>query len=98
MAFQKALASNPKAHYAMIGLAQVYLKKNTENDQACLLAEQACQLQSVPEYFDILAQVYHQARKIKLAFKACQLAIESALDNPVFQQRLAELQKDQAKY
>lgn len=98
LAFQKALASNPKAHYAMIGLAQVYLKKNTENDQACLLAEQACQLQPVSEYFDILAQVYHQAGKIKLALKACQLAIESAPDNPVFQQRLAELQKDQAKY
>ena len=98
LAFQKALASDSKAHYAMIGLAQVYLKKNTENDQACLLAEQACQLQPAPEYFDILAQVYHQAGKIQLALKACQSAIESAPDNPVFQQRLVELQKDQSEY
>jgi len=94
-AFQKALKAKPKSHHAMIGLAQVYLEDNRENDQAYLLAEQACQIQPVPEYFDILAQAYHQAGKIKSALKACRSAIKSAPENPIYRQRLIEFQKYQ---
>ena len=90
-AFQAALALDANAHYALNGLARLYILQSVQLDDAIAHAKEAFRLAQMPQYQQTLALAYFRAGKHAGALKAIQTAIEMAPENEAFRQTLAEI-------
>lgn len=91
-AFQVALKLNDTAHYALNGLARLYILQNVRLQDAVEHAEKAYRLSPVPQYLQTLALAHFQAGQRESALKAIRTAIEIEPENEAFQQTLAKIQ------
>jgi tetratricopeptide (TPR) repeat protein len=96
-AFQAALELDPNAHYALNGLARLYILQSVQLQDAIAHAKKAFRLAQVPQYQQTLALAYFRAGKHESALKAIQTAIEMEPENEAFRQTLAEIRGSDEK-
>ena len=96
-AFQAALELDADAHYALNGLARLYILQKIQLQDAIAYAEKAFRLSPVPQYLQTLALAHLQTGQHEKALKAIHTAIELEPKNETFQQTLAQIQESDAK-
>ena len=96
-AFQAALKLDANAHYALNGLARLYILQSVQLQDAIAHAKKAFRLAQVPQYQQTLALAYFRAGKHESALKAIQTAIEMEPENEAFRQTLAEIRGSDEK-
>ena len=96
-AFQAVLVLDANAHYALNGLARLYILQNVQLQDAIAHAKEAFRLAQVPQYQQTLALAYFRAGKHARALKAIQTAIEMDPENEAFRQTLTEIRGSDEK-
>ena len=92
-AFQATLKLDDNAHYALNGLARLYILQNTRLQDAIGYAEKAFRLSPAPQYLQTLALAHLQVGQHGKALKAIHTAIKMAPKNEAFQQTLKKIQE-----
>ena len=96
-AFQATLDLDANAHYALNGLARLYILQKIRLQDAVAYAEKAFRLSPAPQYLQTLALAHLQTGQREKALKAIHTAIEMDPKNEVFQQTLAQIQESDEK-
>lgn len=96
-AFQAALELDADAHYALNGLARLYILQKIQLQDAVAYAEKAFRLSPAPQYLQTLALAHLQVGQREKALKAIHTAIEMEPKNAAFQQTLTQIQESDAK-
>ena len=92
-AFKATLELDGNAHYALNGLARLYILRNVQLQDAVGYAEKAFSLSPAPQYLQTLALAHFKTGQRESALKTIRTAIEMEPRNEAFQQTLAEIQK-----
>ena len=90
-AFKTTLELDSNAHYALNGLARLYILQNTELQDAVGFAKKAFHLSPAPQYLQTLALAHFKAGQHESALKTIQTAIKMEPENEAFQQTLTEI-------
>ena len=90
-AFQAALGLDANAHYALNGLARLYILQSIQLQDAIAHAEKAFRLAQMPRYLQTLALAYFQAGEHENALKAIHTAIEMEPENDAFRRTLSKM-------
>lgn len=90
-AFKTTLELDNNAHYALNGLARLYILQNVQLQDAVGHAKKAFSLSSAPQYLQTLALAHFKAGQRESALKTIQTAIEMEPENEAFQQTLTEI-------
>ena len=96
-AFKATLELDGKAHYALNGLARLYILQKTRLSDAVTYAEKAFRLSPLSQYLQTLALAHLQAGQREKALKAIRTAIKMEPENEAFQQTLTEIQGSDEK-
>ena len=96
-AFQAALELDVNAHYALNGLARLYILQKMQIQDAVAYAEKAFRLSPAPQYLQTLALAHLQTGQREKALKAIYTAIEMEPKNEAFQQTLAQIRESDEK-
>ena len=96
-AFQAALKLDGDAHYALNGLARLYILQKIQLQDAVAYAEKAFHLSPAPQYLQTLALAHFRIGAREKALKAIHTAIEMEPENEAFQQTLTEIQESDEK-
>ncbi|MCG9131074.1 tetratricopeptide repeat protein [Candidatus Poribacteria bacterium] len=91
-AFKTVLELDSNAHYALNGLARLYVLQNTQLQDAVGFAKKAFHLSPAPQYLQTLALAHFKAGQRESALKTIQTAIKMEPENEAFQQTLTEIQ------
>lgn len=92
-AFQATLKLDANAHYALNGLARLYILQKMQIQDAVTYAQKAFRLLPAPQYLQTLALAHLQTGQREKALKAIHTAIEMEPENKAFQQTLTEIQE-----
>ncbi|MDE0683462.1 MAG: tetratricopeptide repeat protein [Candidatus Poribacteria bacterium] len=96
-AFQAALKLDGNAHYALNGLARLYILQKIQLQDAVAYAEKAFRLSPAPQYLQTLALAHFRMGASEKALKAIHTAIKMEPENEAFQQTLTEIQESDEK-
>ena len=94
-AYRAALTLDAKAHYALNGLARLYIQQQLQLQDAIAFSQEAFRLAPAPQYLQTLALAYSHTGEHQKALKAIRAAIQmSPQQNEAFRQTLADIEAE----